>query len=124
MNMPVCGARMHELSIALSILDVVEEEARRQGGAKIAAIHLRLGPLSGVVKEALKSAFELAREGSQMSESDLMIEDVPLIAFCPVCGVNREIPSIQHLCCPICDALTPDIVSGRELDIVALELSE
>ena len=113
---------MHELSIALCILDVVEEEARHQGDARVAAIHLRLGPLSGVAKEALKSAFELAREGSRMSDSDLIVEDVPLVAFCPDCGVNREIPSVQHLCCPICDALTPDIVSGRELDIVALEL--
>ena len=57
---------MHELSIALSILDIVEEESARRGDAAVAAIHLRLGPLSGVVKEALLSAFEL-RERSRLS---------------------------------------------------------
>ena len=41
---------MHELSIAMSILDVAEEEAERQGGARVVAVHLKLGPLSGVVQ--------------------------------------------------------------------------
>jgi Zn finger protein HypA/HybF involved in hydrogenase expression len=41
---------MHELSIALGILDVAGEEAQRHGG-RVAAIHLKLGPLAGVVKE-------------------------------------------------------------------------
>ena len=50
---------MHELSIALSLLDQVAEEAERRGGVQVHAIHLRLGPLSGVVKEALLSAYEL-----------------------------------------------------------------
>ncbi len=54
---------MHELSIALSILDVAAEEAERQGNARVVAIHLRLGPLSGVVKGALLSAFELVAKG-------------------------------------------------------------
>ena len=53
---------MHELSIALSLLDLVEEEAERRG-VRVAAVHVRLGPLSGVVRDALVSAFELAREG-------------------------------------------------------------
>ena len=43
---------MHELSIALSILDLAAEEAGRRGG-RVVAVHLKLGPLSGVVKEAL-----------------------------------------------------------------------
>ena len=55
---------MHELSIAMSILDLAGEEVERQGGGRVVAIHLRLGPLAGVVKTALCSAFELAREAS------------------------------------------------------------
>ena len=51
---------MHELSIAMSILDVAGEEAQRLN-AKVIAIRLKLGPLSGVVKEALLSAYDLAR---------------------------------------------------------------
>jgi hydrogenase nickel incorporation protein HypA/HybF len=57
---------MHELSIALSIIDAACEEAERHAGARVVAVHLKLGPLSGVVKEALVSAYELAREGSPL----------------------------------------------------------
>ena len=32
---------MHELSIAMSIVDMVEEESERHGGRQIAAVHLR-----------------------------------------------------------------------------------
>ena len=42
---------MHELSIALAILDAASEEAERHGGGVISAIHVRLGPLAGVIKE-------------------------------------------------------------------------
>ena len=55
---------MHELSIALGIVDIAEEESDRRGGVAVLSVHIKLGPLSGVVKEALTSAYELAREGS------------------------------------------------------------
>ena len=46
---------MHELSIAMSIVEMAEEEAAKHGGVQVTAIHLKLGALSGVVKEALLS---------------------------------------------------------------------
>lgn len=112
---------MHELSIALNILDVAEEEAERQGG-HVAAIHLRLGPLSGVVREALESAYELAREGTPLAGAELVIEEVALVVHCAVCDANRTLSSVRQLCCPACGAPTPHVVSGRELEVRALEL--
>jgi hydrogenase nickel incorporation protein HypA/HybF len=112
---------MHELSIALSILDFVEEESERQGG-RVSAIHLKLGPLSGVVKEALVSAYELAREGTSLDQARLVVEEVPLVAWCPACSLQHTLPSVQELCCPVCGTPTPDVVSGRELEVVALEI--
>jgi hydrogenase nickel incorporation protein HypA/HybF len=113
---------MHELSIALSILDLAGEEAERQGGGRVAAIHLRLGPLSGVVKDALRSAYDLAREGTALERAELVIEDVPLLAYCPACETERALPSAQQLCCPACGTPTPQVVRGRELEVVALEI--
>ena len=52
---------MHELSIAMSIVEMAEEESERRGGGHIQAVHLRLGLLSGVVKEALLSSYEMDR---------------------------------------------------------------
>ena len=112
---------MHELSIALSILDLVAEEAERQRG-RVVAVHLKLGPLSGVVKEALVSAYDLAREGTPLAQTELVVEEVALVAYCPACAAERALVSVQELCCPACGAPTPELVSGRELEVVALEI--
>jgi hydrogenase nickel incorporation protein HypA/HybF len=113
---------MHELSIALSLLDLVASEVERQGYAHVAAIHLKLGPLSGVVKQALVSAFELAREGSPLEEARLAIEETPILVHCPTCQATRSVISVQQLCCAECGTPTPQVVSGRELEVVALEI--
>src|SRR5438045_1459039 len=106
---------MHELSIALSIVDLASEEADRRGGVRVAAIHLRLGPLSGVVKEALLSAWEVAAGGSAVAGSRLVIEEVPVVVFCPTCRDRQTIASIQQFCCPACGTPAGQVVSGREL---------
>lgn len=113
---------MHELSIALSILELAADEAERLGDVRVWAIHLKLGPLAGVVKDALLSAYELAREGSSLEETQLVIEEVPLVAYCPACEAERAVVSVQQICCIDCGAPTPKIVSGRELEVTALEI--
>src|SRR5262245_31257716 len=113
---------MHELSVALSIVDGAVEEADRQQGGRVVAIHLRLGPLSGLVEDALQSAYQLARDGTPLEAADLVIERVPLVAHCPRCAADRRLESVQQLSCPECGAPTPEIVSGRELEVVALEV--
>jgi len=113
---------MHELSIALSILETAADEARRHGGGRIRAIHLRLGPLAGVIKEALVSAFDLARDTEAQGDATLLIEEVPIVARCPKCRTDRPVVAIDQLCCVECGTPTPDLVSGRELEVFALEI--
>lgn len=113
---------MHELSIALSLIEVAEEEARRSGVTNIAALHVRIGPLSGVVKDALLSAWELAREDTRLQNTTLMIEESPIVGYCPACQRERPIVSIQEFCCVVCGTPIAEIVEGRELDLVALEV--
>ncbi len=113
---------MHELSIALSILEIAEEESQRQGGARVTAIHVKLGPLSGVVKEALLSAFELACEQTPMEGCRLVLKEVPIVVYCPHCEGERSPVSVQEIRCCDCGTPTPKIVSGQELDVVAMEV--
>jgi hydrogenase nickel incorporation protein HypA/HybF len=113
---------MHEMSIALAIMDVVSEEAERRGARGVGEIHLKLGPLSGVLKDALVSAYELAREGSPLAGTRLVVEDVPIVVFCPQCNARRPVVSPQEICCVECGTPTPTIISGRELEVVAMEV--
>ena len=66
---------MHELAIAMSIADAAAEEAQRHAGARVCAVHLRLGRLAGVVKEALLFSWEASAEDTPISGARLVIED-------------------------------------------------
>jgi hydrogenase nickel incorporation protein HypA/HybF len=113
---------MHELSIVLSLLDVAAEEAARHEGERVVALHVKIGPYSGVVKEALISAFELAREGSPLADSSLLIEEVPLEVWCSRCSAAVRPTIDSGCCCPVCGEPSGEILHGRELELVALEL--
>jgi hydrogenase nickel incorporation protein HypA/HybF len=113
---------MHELSIAMSIVEMAQEEAESRGSAQVAAVHFRLGLLSGVVKEALLSCYEMACQGTPLEGSLLLIEEVPVEVFCPKCDAPRLVSSIQWMCCPECGTPTATVLHGKELEVVALEI--
>jgi hydrogenase nickel incorporation protein HypA/HybF len=115
---------MHELSIAMSIIEGASQEALNRGGAQVHAVHLKLGALSGVVKDALLFSYGLACEGTVLEGSQLVIEEVPVIVYCSACEAEKTLDSIQRFCCPTCGSLTPDIVSGKQLELVAIEITE
>jgi len=115
---------MHELSIALNILDIAADESAQRGDTAIHAVHVQLGPFSGVVRQALESAFNLARETSRFPSCRLVIEEIPLIVYCRQCDAEHALPSMQWLRCPVCGGGTPDVISGNELDITAMEIDD
>ena len=114
---------MHELSIAISMIDHIVGESASRGGLNVEAVHMRLGVFAGVDKAALLFAYQLACEGTPLEGSRLEIETVPLVVFCSVCHQERTPPSLHELCCPECLAPTAQIVSGREMEVVSLEVS-
>lgn len=65
---------MHELSLAMSLLDGVQEECAARGGLRVRAIHLRVGALAGVSTDALTFAYELARQDTSLAETTLVVE--------------------------------------------------
>ena len=115
---------MHELSIAMSILEMAEEEMRLRGNVRVCVVHLKLGALSGVVKEALLSAYEMAQEGTALKGASLVIEEVPVAVFCPTCRAQRPVSSVQLFCCAKCGTPASEIVRGKELEVFALEIEE
>lgn len=115
---------MHELSIAISIVELAQEEAERRGDVCVSAIHLKLGRLSGVAKEALLSSYEMACEGTALAGSRLIIEDIPIVVYCPRCDARRPADSREWFTCPECGTPTPDILQGREMEVTAMEIQE
>jgi len=113
---------MHELSIAMSIVEMATEEAERRG-ARVNAVHLKLGLLSGVVPAALLSSYEIACDDTPLKGSRLLIEEIPIVVYCSKCDVERALNSVQLFCCPDCGTPTGNVIQGKELEVVALELN-
>ena len=112
---------MHELSIAMSIVEMAEEEAQRHSG-RISAVHLKLGALSGVLKDALLSSYEFATEATSLAGSKLIVEEVPVVIFCARCTARNTLSSAQWFCCPKCGTPSSEILQGKEIEVTALEL--
>lgn len=115
---------MHELSVALTLVEAACEKVGGLEDVRVEAVHVRLGPLAGVVKEALSFCFEVTARGTALEGARLEIEDVPLVVFCHDCDVERQLSSMQRFRCPVCNEPTPDVVHGRELELTALEVSD
>lgn len=114
---------MHELSIAMGIVEAAADEAQRRG-VRVSAVHLRLGALSGVVKDALLFSYEVACQETPLQGSQLIVEDMPVVVFCPRCKDQRQLASLQSFACPACGTPTMDIRQGKELEVFALEVEE
>ena len=113
---------MHELSIALSMIEMATEESRKRGGVKVDALHLKLGTFSGVVKDALLFSWEVACQGTPLENSRLVIEEVPVVVHCADCNADRMLDSINNFVCSVCNAPTNEILQGKELQVTALEI--
>jgi|SRR5581483_7964208 len=114
---------MHELSIAMGIVEAAQDEAQKRG-VRVSAVHLRLGALSGVVKDALLFSYEVACQDTPLQGSRLIVEDVPVAIFCAQCQKEQVLTSVQSFSCPVCSSPTMNILQGKELEVFALEVDE
>ena len=113
---------MHELSIAVDLIDAASTELERLGCARVIAVHLTLGPLSGVVKEALAFSFDAAAAGTRLEGARLQITDVTVAVWCDACNAERDLLDLTRRRCPVCHAPAPRATRGDELQLVGLEI--
>jgi len=113
---------MHELSIAMSMIEMATDELKKNNGTRVEALYLKLGGLSGVVKDALLFSWEIACQRTPLEKARLEIEEIPVIVFCANCRENKTLSSINNFFCPVCHAPASNILQGKELEVTALEI--
>jgi len=113
---------MHELSIALSMIDMATDEMRKHEGARVDALYLKLGALSGVVKEALLFSWEIACRDTPLDGARLEIEEIPVVVYCADCRAEKTPAAVNGFFCPVCNKPASEILRGRELEVTALEI--
>ena len=111
---------MHELAIAQNVLDVVLEEGRHHGLARVASIRLQVGALAAVVPDALTFCFQMVSQQTIAAGARLDIDIIPVVARCQGCHQVFAIED-RKFACPHCQEPAVDLVSGRELLVASIE---
>ncbi len=112
---------MHELSIALSVLDIVREACVANGLASVGTVRVRVGRATGVEPEALRFAFDCSREGTPAAGAELVIERVAVGGCCSACGGQFDVEERYVLACPLCGGAEFTVTRGDELQVIDLE---
>jgi hydrogenase nickel incorporation protein HypA/HybF len=115
---------MHEVSIALNLLDIVEKKCLEGGYQEVESVRVRVGKASSVQPEAFSFAFEAVKKETLAHKAKLLIDLIPLGGACSACGSRFETEEAYILECPSCGSLSLQITQGYELEIVELEVNE
>ena len=113
---------MHELAIAQSIVDVVEQRATECNATHVKSVRLKIGEASGIVADLLNFSFEMLTSLDPiLAGAQLLIDSVPHRAWCRHCA--QEFSVINFVAqCPSCKEWSNEIVSGTELQILDMEI--
>jgi len=119
------GNAMHETALALSILDIVVEKCREVGGQRVDSVRLRIGKAAGVMPEALQFAFDASKSDTVAEKAQLVIEPVPISGVCSECKKDFTMDNAGFVfACPLCGSQFIEMKSGREMEIVDMEINE
>ncbi len=110
---------MHELSIAVSIIDICSDEALKAGASRVNNVELDIGTMSGVETDALEFAWEAATHNTIAAGAILNINRITARARCRECGHEFDVEDFLSSC-PACNAFGYEVFKGRELKVRAI----
>ncbi|RJR17720.1 MAG: hydrogenase maturation nickel metallochaperone HypA [Nitrospiraceae bacterium] len=114
---------MHEVSIALGMVDELFRIAKENHAKKITLVRLKIGKMSGIVTDSLKFAFDAIKlEHPLLSGAEILIEEVPLVYECSDCHVSFSAEDIYFPACEACGSRNLKLVSGEEQHIESVEI--
>ena len=112
---------MHEMSIAQSIIDIVDDTLAENEKNKLREIVVDIGELVAVVPESLQFCFEAIVSDTIYEKAELKINIKALKINCNDCDVESKIEKYSFMC-PNCDSTNISVLSGEELNIRYLEV--
>jgi hydrogenase nickel incorporation protein HypA/HybF len=111
---------MHEMAIAQSIMDIVQQEMARHRVSRVSVIRLVVGEFTAVVPDSLTFCFELITKDTPLEGVKVALEQVPLTGRCKACGKEFAIVEYRFIC-PACRSGEVETVGGKELFIKEIE---
>jgi len=112
---------MHEMSLCEGVLQVLEQNARTQGYARVKTVWLEIGALSGVGPEAMQFSFDVVVKDTLADGAALEIVETPAEAWCMQCA-RTVIVKQRFDACPDCGSYQLQVTAGDEMRIRELEV--
>lgn len=114
---------MHELSIVASMLETVKEQMEKNGAKHLKGLKMRLGEMTALEPDSLRFCFDVSIEGiPSLQGAALEIEEVPLQGKCGSCSTEFRLEQYFQSICPKCGGEAFEYISGRELELVSMEV--
>lgn len=113
---------MHEASLAIGVLETIADQCRLAGYDSISAVRLRIGKAAGILPEALRFAFDIAKAGTIAADAVMEIELILLGGSCLDCSAEFESEERFIFACPACDSRNIVVTAGGEMQIVDIEV--
>lgn len=110
---------MHEMSLAGSILQIVESAARRESFSRVRSLHLSVPALAGVEVRALRFALQSLAPDSVLAGAELVVDEPLSRARCLDCGSDIEVAAHDEAC-PRCSGYRWRSSDGAGLRVVDL----
>jgi hydrogenase nickel incorporation protein HypA/HybF len=115
---------MHEMGIAIQIIDIAKSSIPENlKGEPVQRVNIAVGKLSAIVPSSLKFCFDIAIKDTPLEGATLHIEELPVTLQCKNCN-NKWAAEQPMFKCEKCDNTDVEMLSGRELDIVSIELAQ
>jgi hydrogenase nickel incorporation protein HypA/HybF len=112
---------MHELSIALGIVKIAEDETAKVNAKTVTKIELEVGVLSGVELDSLNFVWESAVKSTVLEKAEKHVTVIGGKGKCIDCDTIFDMENIYD-CCPNCNSNFKGILKGKELKVKALEV--
>lgn len=110
------------MSIAQNIIEILEGVLQQHPEYRIEKVYVDIGEGVAVVPESLQFCYNAIIEETPLIDSQLIINIIPIQAFCRACQKEIRLESFQFLC-PECGGSDLQEISGRELSIKHLEVA-
>ena len=112
---------MHEYSVVQSLLDACEENAKANNATKVTKVVVKIGVMSGVEPELLKTAFDTFKEQTVCESAEFIMNIQPIKIKCNSCLNESTLAKLEY-CCPHCQSVELDVLDGEEMYLMQLEL--
>jgi hydrogenase nickel incorporation protein HypA/HybF len=113
---------MHEMALAESIVQIVEDTARSSAARAVRAVWLELGALSHVEHEALRFSFDVVVRGTVAEGARLEVVTTPGRAWCMPCGETVDLARLGDAC-PRCGSHQLQVTQGEEMRVREIEIA-